>query len=466
MAGKAWKSLQTLIQQEKVKGAWPKARDEWGSCKNKLEAVFVVEIPSEENRDPRRIVPGRGDVFIIPQSDCVPAGGNSYYPSENIVSCFILKAPDDKSARETLTSLAHGESKTAPRVLIKSDRDKHGGMTDVQVEGIPSTLNAAGQQLIDHNPRAPAQVLQCVATVAQPPKAVNPGVAHHEVEQDRKGKSMYPWEVEDVARFTAEEMEFALYALDQALLRPYSLAYCYTSEDIAKSLCLKGNDDWHKDIAIGIKSAVSLGDLIVCTKSPVDLGWDKHATGTFIAQVDEHLGAAPGGNSVGLGAVVVIAVPTVVLTNPENLSSDSLKVSAAREKLAAAKMELEELKKNDHDDQTPGNQEQDEQDEHEKQDREETVDKKTPEDKIKVKENVVDKLKKELETAQDSYWCKIPDEFLHTEEHNYSTVHIQKCYSLGCAAAIKCADRIKSHPESKPGEEPSEGTPPQKETNP
>ena len=68
-------------------------------------------------------------------------------------------------------------------------------------------------------------------------------------------------------------------------------------------------------------------------------------------------------------------------------------VSAARDKLTAANTELEELKKNH---QTPGNQEQDE---HDKEKHEETVDKKTPEE-IKVKENEVDKLKKELETAQ------------------------------------------------------------------
>lgn len=63
-----------------------------------------MKIPSKENRDPRRLVPGHDDVFIIPKSDCVPDAKEEYhfYPNENIVSCFILKAPGSQLGCETL----------------------------------------------------------------------------------------------------------------------------------------------------------------------------------------------------------------------------------------------------------------------------------------------------------------------------------------------------------------------------
>ena len=81
--------------------------------KKKLEVVFVVRIPSKENRDPRRLVPGRDNVYILPKSECVPdeKGEYFFYPNENIVSCFILRSPDDDAvgklaARNSSTGIA------------------------------------------------------------------------------------------------------------------------------------------------------------------------------------------------------------------------------------------------------------------------------------------------------------------------------------------------------------------------
>ena len=98
MLGIPWADLKQKIESKAVKGSWPAARDHWGSWKKKLECVFVVRIPSEENRDQRRLVPGR-DVYILPKTDCVPDENGEYffYPNENIVACLILKPPDDRA---------------------------------------------------------------------------------------------------------------------------------------------------------------------------------------------------------------------------------------------------------------------------------------------------------------------------------------------------------------------------------
>ena len=88
MLGVPWADLKQKIESKTVKGSWPAAQKEWGSWKKKLECVFVVRIPSEENRDPRRLVPGRDDVYILPKTDCVPDENGEYffYPNENIVA--------------------------------------------------------------------------------------------------------------------------------------------------------------------------------------------------------------------------------------------------------------------------------------------------------------------------------------------------------------------------------------------
>lgn len=72
MPGEPWPDLEQKIASGEVKGSWPAARDDWGKYSSKLEAVFLVAVPSEANRNPARILPGRNDVFIIPRSDCTP----------------------------------------------------------------------------------------------------------------------------------------------------------------------------------------------------------------------------------------------------------------------------------------------------------------------------------------------------------------------------------------------------------
>lgn len=72
MIGDPWPDLEQKIASGEVKGAWPAAHDHWGSWSSKLETVFLVAVPSEANRNPARILPGRSDVYIIPRAGTLP----------------------------------------------------------------------------------------------------------------------------------------------------------------------------------------------------------------------------------------------------------------------------------------------------------------------------------------------------------------------------------------------------------
>jgi hypothetical protein len=316
MPGEPWPDLQQQISSGRVKGSWPAARDHWGSWKKKLEAVFLVKIPSKENRDTRRLVPGRDDVYIVPKSDCVPDenGEYAYLPNEQIISCFILKAPD-QPGRDTLARLSRdAKSGNVPqRVVVSSARDGTGGMEGVSLTALKREATAADHERMDDSSGFPPKVLACVTSVAEQPTKVNLAVMQRAVEQAAAGKQLWP---EDVARFTAEEMEFALYALDQALLHPYTLAYYYTSKAAAQAICKPGG---------GIEASAEGSTVVLCTDSPIALGWEQHGRGSFRSNVGQLLWQArpadvyAGGQYANrLEVLVVVAVPTEVLEDRRN----------------------------------------------------------------------------------------------------------------------------------------------------
>ena len=299
-----------------VKGKWPTARDHWGSWKKKLECVFVVRIPSEENRDPRRMVPGRDDVYILPKTDCVPDENGEYffYPNENIVACLILKPPDDRAGCDTLTQ--HAASPTAERVQLSSTRDGNGGMQQVTLgANLAAGAAAADYETIDESSGFPPKVLSCVATVALSPSPPDPSRC---TVVSRRRRQVGSCGLRDVARFSDEEMEAALYALDQELPQPYSLAFFFTSKATAQGICEAGG---------GIRASHGrFGDaIVVCSKSPVSLGWEKNGGGSFRPNVGRLLwGASPvtvqagGRYAAELEVMVVLGVPTAMLRDSRN----------------------------------------------------------------------------------------------------------------------------------------------------
>ena len=132
MPGDPWDDLQQQIAAGTVLGEWPAARDGWGEWSKKLETVFLVAIPSEEHRDAGRLVPGREDIYIIPESSCEPGMGsdtNWYYTNQNIKAMLILKAPVDGGSR-----VQPLDEESSLRLKCSSSYDQHGGMEQVRME--------------------------------------------------------------------------------------------------------------------------------------------------------------------------------------------------------------------------------------------------------------------------------------------------------------------------------------------
>ena len=136
-----------------------------------------------------------------------------------------------------------------------------------------------------------------------------------DIEEAKAGRQLWP---EDVARFSDEEMEAALYALDQELPQPYSLAFFFTSKATAQGICEAGG---------GIRASRGrFGDaIVVCSKSPVSLGWEKNGGGSFRPNVAQLLwGAEPaevqadGQYAAELEVMVVLGVPTAMLRDSRN----------------------------------------------------------------------------------------------------------------------------------------------------
>ena len=85
-------------------------------------------------------------------------------------------------------------------------------------------------EVVDEGSDFPPKVLSTAATVARLPTPPDPVATHHAITQAKAGTQLWP---EDIARFSDEEMEAALYALDQELPQPYSLAFFFTSKATA-----------------------------------------------------------------------------------------------------------------------------------------------------------------------------------------------------------------------------------------
>ena len=222
--------------------------------------------------------------------------------------------PHDRAGRDTLSR--HSLSPTAERVQLSSTRDGHGGMEQVTLgANVATDAAAADYETIDESSGFPPKVLSCVATVALSPSPPDPVAMHRGIEEAKAGRQLWP---EDVARFSDEEMEAALYALDQELPQPYSLAFFFTSKATAQGICEAGG---------GIRASRGrFGDaIVVCSKSPVELGWEKNGGGSFRPNVAQLLwGASPvtvhagGRYAAELEVMVVLGVPTAMLRDSRN----------------------------------------------------------------------------------------------------------------------------------------------------
>ena len=324
---------------------------EWGSWANKLEVVFFVRIPSRENRDPARIVPGRDDVYIIPKADCVPdeKNDNFFLSNTKIVKCLILKPPSINKIEES--------RKFVPRWLPckpsqeKASRQDHnlfksgGGDQTLRKEPVTRGDKILGldlvkqvrYELVGSRRKKYRVTYDCVWPPTQtlrvelsslgskagmtdnvlrkvqltdrvddfmlgsefPPRirrtVATIGPARQQTDPiltlhlAQSSVQLNLWD-ENIARFTKDEMRAAIKALDQELLQAYSLGFYYCSMTEAKEVCSPGS---------GITGK--------CTPlAPTDLGWVKNAQGDFQERAMKAMNHATAGP---VEAVLVFAVP-------------------------------------------------------------------------------------------------------------------------------------------------------------
>ena len=162
---------------------------EWGKAANKLEVLLVIRLPSRENRDKTRVVPGRPSVYIVPRTDCEPGAGsdtNVYLPNRAIEHVFILQPPDSPVQQRQLD--------TATRVLCKSDRDGNGAMTDMTITELHG-LEQKDDKLIDDHPAKPwcPVVVGLKAKGSETLKASDASMhAHREIQDAHTARQLLP----------------------------------------------------------------------------------------------------------------------------------------------------------------------------------------------------------------------------------------------------------------------------------
>ena len=117
-----------------------------------------------QHRDMGRLLPGREDVYIVPQSSCEDGSGHSpsfpgcYYSNTRVVACLVLKAPDGDGV---VVPATHGA-----RVECRTAYGANGAMVDVRMSAIASTERVSDE--IDSTVRGPPHVVRFTATIVKP----------------------------------------------------------------------------------------------------------------------------------------------------------------------------------------------------------------------------------------------------------------------------------------------------------
>ena len=207
-------NLEQLIRTGEAKGVWPDARDDCthkehthssvclyaqadmhacivtgGRFANKLETALVVEVPAESFRSSARLVPGRDDVYIIPQGSCEAgellneSDDGRYYSNTHVRALLVLKPPSAFSGPASGTQRVHCKTRRGVDDLQSIDRSTRMG------DKLDSTV-------------FPPRVLEYTATIAQPVQTDFVAL-HHMIQRDRGNKKLF---LDNVARFSEQEM--------------------------------------------------------------------------------------------------------------------------------------------------------------------------------------------------------------------------------------------------------------------
>jgi hypothetical protein len=122
-------------------------------------------------------------------------------------------------------------------------------------------------------------------------------IAHHSA-LHQTFASQQLW-LEDVSRFKPKEMEAGIAGVEQLLTQAYTMAYYYTTVEVAMEICTSGIP-----AAASGKGAASV-KFCLCPPSSTQLGWQTNAGGQFRANVARLLGLPIG----DVQAVVLLGVP-------------------------------------------------------------------------------------------------------------------------------------------------------------
>lgn len=274
----------------------------------------MVRIPSQENRNKRRLVPGRPSVYIIPSSDCVDGinGDSAFYLSNTKILRVLILKPVEEGSDLLLSAIRKGSSEL---VTLTSARDEYGGMTDVALAVVSAEALRVADQLdgADTFPNEPWRwnVRATTASIAASPS--DAGLSeyldrHNQVYNP--SKELFP---ENVARFSRDEMAAALHSIRQQELRRNTLCFLYTSAEKAAEMSTDG----------GIPESS-----VVTTQSPVDFGWEQNAGGRFKSNASKALGLV----ADSISAVLVLGVPKKVIVQAQT----STRFSIPRELLVSA----------------------------------------------------------------------------------------------------------------------------------
>jgi hypothetical protein len=251
----------------------------WGSCANKLEAAFLVRVPSQAKRDPGRVLPGRPDVYIIPQSDCVlfPIDEASYYPTSNIEALLMVQVPGDVTSAASILDELSGQDKLHRVQLTVKARDD---APDV-VLGVSQAL-AANAYITDdvqakENKADLRKIIHSYTAFVGSTDNVRSVLERH---CDASLEQCVLWS-ESVARYTRDEMQAGITEAEQLIPHSHTMAFYYTTIAEAKRMCIG------RDCIGGIEATE---DIKLCLASPATLGWNKNAGGAFKSNVGDLMG--------------------------------------------------------------------------------------------------------------------------------------------------------------------------------
>ena len=234
-------------------------------------------------------MPDRPDIYIIPSSSCEEGtvidhlDKSRYFPNSLIKACLILKAP-------TVPLLLPHKPQ---RVKCRASYGSNGGMIDFHIAACTDTEHAS--DVLNCCDGSLPCVIRFTATIADPPMADYLAL-HRWIERERGSKKVW---LENVARFTSEEMAAGLVSLNSQLLRAYTMAYIFTSNENAGKAC--------KDRGVvAIKAEDNVHSLTVSLRSPTALGWQANAGGDFRQNTADQMGMA----SDDVQAVIILSIPT------------------------------------------------------------------------------------------------------------------------------------------------------------